>query len=74
MDWLTRGKSPKDIGMDSIWQKGPQILRKPESEWPSSQDITEQQLPDTIKQGTANTVKQQYIAKSDNLATRIVYR
>ena len=28
-------------------------------------------MPDTIKQGTANTVKQQYIAKSDNLATRI---
>ena len=31
-DWLTRGKSPKDIGMDSIWQKGPEFLRKPESE------------------------------------------
>ena len=70
-DWLTRGKSAKDIGMDSVWQKGPEFLRKPESEWPISQDITEQQLPDTIKQGTANAVKQQYIAKSDNLATHI---
>ena len=57
-DWLTRGKSPKDIGMDSVWQKGPEFLTKPESEWPISQDNTEQQLPDTIKQGTTNAVKQ----------------
>ena len=47
-DWLTRGKSPKNIGMDSVWQKGPAFLMKPENEWPTSQYIIVQPLPDTI--------------------------
>ena len=68
-DWLTRGKSPKDIGMDSVWQNGPAFLMKPESEWPTSQYIIVQPLPDTIKQGIANSVTQQ--EKKDSIAARI---
>ena len=33
-DWLTRGKQPGDIHMDSIWQRGPDFLKLPEPEWP----------------------------------------
>lgn len=68
-DWLTHGKSPKDIGIDSIWQKGPKFLQRPESDWPISQYITEQPLPDTIKQGTVNITTQQ--KGNDSIATRI---
>ena len=68
-DWLTRGKSPNDIGMDSKWQKGPPFLKQPESEWPISQCITKQPLPDTITQGIANVITAK--EPQDTIATRI---
>ena len=39
-DWLTRGKRPIDIDIDSSWQAGPDFLRLPESEWPITQTKT----------------------------------
>ena len=39
-DWLTRGKRPIDIDINSSWQAGPDFLRLPESEWPITQTPT----------------------------------
>ena len=33
-DWITRGKKPSELDVDSDWQKGPAFLTKPEAEWP----------------------------------------
>lgn len=33
-DLMTRGAGPKDLTEDSEWQKGPEFLYLPESEWP----------------------------------------
>ena len=32
-DWITRGRTPEDIEPDSEWFTGPQILKRPFSEW-----------------------------------------
>ena len=32
-DWLTRGRTPKDLGPDSDWWTGPSVLYQPFSEW-----------------------------------------
>ncbi len=32
-DWLTRGKTPADLGPQSEWWNGPAILSKPMEEW-----------------------------------------
>ena len=44
-DCLTRGKKPSDIGLKSIWQKGPEFLKQPENEWPITRNYLEPQLP-----------------------------
>ena len=31
-DWLARGKSPRELGEDSLWQRGPDFLRLPENQ------------------------------------------
>ena len=31
-DCLTRGKKPSDIGLESIWQRGPEFRKQPEDE------------------------------------------
>ena len=33
-DWNTRGKSPSELGLGSVWQEGPEFLRKPVCDWP----------------------------------------
>ncbi|XP_036068500.1 uncharacterized protein LOC112152419 [Oryzias melastigma] len=33
-DCITRGTGPEDLHEDSEWQRGPQFLRKPLTEWP----------------------------------------
>ena len=49
-DWLTRGKGPIDIDINSGWQTGPDFLKLPESEWPITKTLTPvQKLPETIK-------------------------
>lgn len=49
-DWLTRGKRPIDIDVNSGWQAGPDFLKLPESEWPITKTPTTlQKLPETIK-------------------------
>ena len=57
-DLLTRGKKPSDISLGSVWQKGPDFLRRAEDEWPIIQKpIAYNTLPDTIKSvKTANSV------------------
>ena len=49
-DYITHGKKPTDINLNSNWQKGPNFLRLPESKWPISKETTTQrQLPDRLK-------------------------
>ena len=49
-DWLTRGKRPIDIDINSGWQAGPDFLRLPESAWPITRTpTTVQKLPEAIK-------------------------
>ena len=40
-DIITRGSSPNELSENSFWQKGPEWLYFPESEWPISQEISE---------------------------------
>ena len=44
-DWLTRGKEPNEIDLSSAWQKGPGLLKLPESEWPISRICAIQEFP-----------------------------
>ncbi|XP_068704135.1 uncharacterized protein [Montipora capricornis] len=69
-DWLTRGKRPIDIDINSSWQAGPDILRLPESEWPITQTpTTAQKLPKTIKVSinTVNKIEKDTLAKRINI-------
>ena len=67
-DWLTRGKRPIDIDINSNWQAGPDFLRLPENEWPISQTpTTVQKLPETIK-ASINIVNK---TEEDTLVKRI---
>ena len=61
-DWLTRGKKPTEINLDSIWQNGPSSLELPESEWPIHETLTKEQLPELIK--IASTVTKQISKKT----------
>ena len=38
-DWLTRVKRPEEIDGNSPWQKGLDLLRFSEAEWPISSEI-----------------------------------
>lgn len=48
-DWTTRGKSPQDLHEESVWQKGPEFLQLPESEWPIKIESSIDQLPEETK-------------------------
>ena len=69
-DWLTRGKKPNEIDLDSVWQNGPRFLELPESEWPIHKTLTKDQLPELIKTASAVT-KQFNDDDKDTLASRI---
>ena len=69
-DWLTRGKKPNEINLDSIWQNGPSFLELPESEWPIHKTLTKEQLPELIK--IASTVTKHFKKDDKNtLASKI---
>lgn len=69
-DWLTRGKKPTEINLDSIWQNGPSFLELPESEWPIHETLTKEQLPELIK--IASTVTKHFKKDDKNtLASKI---
>ena len=40
-DCITRGASPGELDQNSQWQKGPECLYLPESQWPLSREISE---------------------------------
>ena len=43
-DWVTRGKSPTELGPRSTWQRGPEFLRQPVEEWPVSSHANVEEL------------------------------
>ena len=49
-DWLTRGKSPTELNENSIWQKGPQFLATPVSEWPITSQTNVIDIPEQCKE------------------------
>lgn len=65
-DWLTRGKAPNEIDLNSAWQKGPDFLKLPESEWPASKKCYVQELPQRVKVVMVADTKPE-----DSLAARI---
>ena len=48
-DWLTRGKSPQDLDVESEWQSGAEFLKLAVEEWPIHSKSTIQHLPEQIK-------------------------
>ena len=48
-DWLTKRKSRRELGEDSLWQRGPDFLRLPENQWSVKQDGPISDLPEQIK-------------------------
>ena len=48
-DWLTRGKTPKELGEDSLWQNGMHFMKLLENEWPLKRDQPKEELPEQIK-------------------------
>ena len=48
-DWLTRGKSPKELGPSSLWQTGPEFLKRSLEEWPLSSQTNMERLPEHHK-------------------------
>ena len=65
-DWVTRGKSPGELGPCSIWQVGPEFSKKPVEEWPVSSQTNVEKLPERDK-----TVMTTYAKEIKNLAARI---
>ena len=47
-DMVTRPTSHRNIGPASMWQCGPEFLKRSMEEWPIRQDFQEQELPDRI--------------------------
>jgi len=66
-DCLTRGNKPSDIGLESIWQKGPEFLTQPEDEWPITRNYLEPQLQERVKTAMATNIER----FQDTLAGRI---
>ena len=65
-DWLTRGKSPMELGLHSIWQTGPEFLRQRVEEWPVSSRTNVEKLPERHK-----TVMTTSAREVETLTTRI---
>ena len=65
-DWITRGRKPAEIGLNSIWQTGPEFLRFPEHEWPICKPNYQKELPEQIK-----TVMLAEAKSEDSLEARI---
>ena len=45
-DWVTRGKSPGELGPCSMRQTGPEFLKRPVEEWPVSSQTNVEKLPE----------------------------
>ena len=65
-DWVTRGKSPGELGPCSIWHVGPEFLQQPVEEWPVSSQTNVEKLPERHK-----TVMTTYAKEMETLAARI---
>ncbi|KAL9972900.1 hypothetical protein ACROYT_G019291 [Oculina patagonica] len=65
-DWITRGRKPAEIGLNSIWQTGLEFLRFPEHEWPICKPNYQKELPEQIK-----TVMLAEAKSEDSLEARI---
>jgi len=65
-DWVTRGKSPGELGPCTIWQTGPEFLKRPVEEWPVSSQTNIEKLPEHHK-----TVMTTNAKEIETLAARI---
>ena len=65
-DWVTRGKSPEELGPCSIWQSGPEFMKQPVEEWPVSSQANVEKLPERHK-----TVMTTHAKEIQTLAARI---
>ena len=65
-DWVTRGKSPEELGPCSVWQTGPEFLKQPVQEWPVSSKTSVEKLLERHKAVMTVSAKEE-----ETLATRI---
>ena len=65
-EWLTRGKTPNELGQGSPWQNGMEFLNLPEDEWPLKREQPKEELPEQIK-----TVMKCDAQVEESLASRI---
>ena len=65
-DCITRGKRLSEIGTDSAWQRGPDFLERPVTEWPIKRSCTVRDLPERNR-----VVLTADLRETDSLAGRI---
>ena len=65
-DWVTRGKSPGELGPCGIWQTGQEFVKQPVEKWPVSSQANIEKLPKRHKVVMITNAK-----KIETLATRI---
>ena len=67
-DYLTRGKHPYQIGLNSLWQNRPNFLLKPEDQWPITRTYVQtKELPERLPLRKVTILK----TANDNLVTTI---
>ena len=56
-DMLSRGANPEDLGMQSMWQSGPEFLNHPIESWPIRQSFSGTEMPELAKVVQVNATK-----------------
>ena len=56
-DWITRGKEPKELGSESLWQNGPDFMKHPIDSWPVRNAVCTGILPKEKKIGAVYGVQ-----------------
>ena len=73
-DWLTRGKSPVELDVNSTWQRGPEFLETDEESWPIKREKCNEVLPEQIKVVMSCSLSIDTLASRIDINTHSNYR